>query len=109
MVNEIIREKCFESLRQEIPYGLAIRTLTFDEDSSDTLTKIFAEVLVAKENHKPMVIGTKGTMLKEIGQKSREEIEKLLGKKVYLNLHVQARPEWMKSKTFMKELGYVRN
>ena len=73
MVNEIIREKCFESLRQEIPYGLAIRPLTFDEDTSESLTKIFAEVLVAKENHKPMVIGTKGTMLKEIGQKSREE------------------------------------
>lgn len=109
MVNEIIREKCFACLRQEIPYGLAIRTLKFDEDSSQSLTKIYAEILVAKENHKPMVIGAKGAMLKEIGMKSREEIEKLLGKKVFLDLHVQARPEWMMSKTFMKELGYVRH
>ncbi len=109
MVREIIREKCFEALHQEVPYGLAVRILKFDEDSREDLVKIFAEILVSKDSHKPMVIGRQATMLKEIGQKSREEIEKLLGRKVYINIHVLSRPQWMKNKRVMQEMGYDRN
>ncbi len=108
MVREIIREKCFDRLHKEIPYGLAVRCLKFEEPKENNgIYKIYAEILLAKENHKPIVVGHKGQTLKQIGQTARLEIEKILNNKVYLDLHVQVRPEWAQSQTTMQELGYV--
>lgn len=104
MVAELIREQCFIHLHQEIPYGLAVRIRLFDE-SGKTL-KIEADLIVNKENHKQMVIGTGGQRLKSIGQDARQSIEKLIGRQVYLGLHVAARNRWVESANFMKELGY---
>jgi GTP-binding protein Era len=102
---EIIREKCFETLHQEVPFGLAVKVLKFDEESP--VVKIHSEILVAKENHRPIVIGSKGASLKKIGTEARKEIEKLLGEKVYLDLQVSSRRDWQKNRAVMKELGYV--
>ena len=107
MAAEIIREKCFDALHKEVPYGLAVLINKFDEEDP-TLTRIAAELLLDKENHKGIVIGAKGATLKKIGSLARPEIEKLLGGvQVFLELHVKVKEGWTKNKRLMKELGYV--
>jgi GTP-binding protein Era len=103
---EIIREVCFEELAQEIPYNIAIRIQKFDEDSA-RMTKIYAEILVSRESHKPIVVGKKASVIKKIGTAARKEIEKMLDTKVYLNLEVSLREDWQDNKRLMKELGYA--
>lgn len=108
LVVEIIREKCFESIHQEIPFGIAVRLLMFDE-SSPKITKIYCEILVAKENHVSIVVGKNAKLIREIGVKARKEIEALLEKKVFLDLKVSAYKNWDRNLRVMKELGYVQN
>ena len=103
---EMIRERAFVFLKQELPYSLAVRILNFD-DKDPAISKISAEILVAKQNHRGMVVGIGGQMIKRIGSEAREQIEKLIGKKVFLDLHVTCKPQWMKRPEMMKELGYV--
>jgi len=106
LASEAIREACFLNLKQEIPYGLAVRIREFDE-RDPKLAKIRAEILVDRENHKAIVIGAKGIMLKKIGSEARAEIERLLGEKVFLGLEVIAKPGWFSNKKMLEELGYV--
>lgn len=105
MVAEWIRESCFVELYDEIPYGLAIQIRQYDE-SKPHIVKIVADIVVSKDNHKGIVIGEKGQALKRIGQKARVEIEKLVGKKVFLELMVRAKDNWPADKIAMKNLGY---
>ncbi len=102
---EIVREKCFETLHQEVPFGLAVRILKFDEEGP--IIKIHAEILVSKENHRAIVIGRGGQALKQIGTEARKEIEKLVGQKIYLDLNVASKKDWQKNPGVMRELGYV--
>ncbi len=103
---ELIREQAFEQLHQEIPFGLAVRINRFVENEGP-LIKIYADLLVAKENHRPIVIGRGGAMLKTIGSSARISLEKFLDRKVYLDLHVSVKKNWSKNPAMMKELGYV--
>jgi GTPase len=103
---EIIRERGFAHLHHELPYAMAVRIRAFDESRPD-LIKIFAEILVEKENYRPMVIGKGGEMIKKIGQEARKEIEKVVGNRVYLDLQVRVRENWSQNRGLMKELGYV--
>lgn len=104
IVAEFIREACFELLQQEIPFGLGVIIKSFKHDQH--ILRIEANILVEKENHKAIVIGKKGSQLKEIGKKAREQIEKFLGEKVFLGLHVAYKKNWQKDSNIMKELGY---
>ncbi|MCB0362109.1 MAG: GTPase Era [Bdellovibrionales bacterium] len=106
MASEIIREKSFELLHQEIPYGLAVRMLKFIEDQG-SVTKIYADILVNKEGHRAIVVGKGGALLKQIGQASRREIENLVGRQVYLELHVVVKKNWTEDAGMLEELGYV--
>lgn len=106
LCGEIIREKCFENLHQEIPFGLAVKVMKYTEDEGPTV-KLYSEIYVGKENHRPIVIGRDGGVLKKIGTEARKEIEKLIGRKVYLDLRVSSKTEWQKNPGMMKELGYV--
>ncbi len=106
MVSEIVREKAFELLHQEIPYGLAVQILKFDEDTGPVI-KIYANILVNKEGHKAIVVGTGGSQLKQIGQTARREIEVLTERQVYLDLHVVVKKNWAKNSMMLEELGYV--
>ncbi len=105
MVCEIVREKCFLNLNDEVPYTIAVRPIEFKEDAIP-VPKINLEILVAKDNHKGIVIGKGGSLLKKIGQEARVEIEKVMGRKIFLGLHVAAREDWYKNNRIMKELGY---
>ncbi len=105
---EIIREKCFENLHQEVPFGLAVKINHFIEDRGPVV-HIDAEIIVAKENHRPIVIGREGALIKKIGSEARKEIEALLDRKVFLELKVTSRKNWMKNLGVLKDLGYVIN
>lgn len=105
MAAEIIREKCFLLLKQEIPYGVAVQIRSFDEE--DKITKIYADIIIEKESHKRIVIGKEGSTLKKIGTEARKDIQKLLDKKVFLGLHVTIKRDWTQSSNWLKELGYV--
>ncbi|WP_413287456.1 GTPase Era [Bdellovibrio sp. HCB337] len=108
LVAEIVREKCFEFVHQEIPFTIAVRILKYDEEAKPC-PKIYAEILVAKENHKAIVIGKGAENIKNIGMNARKEIESLLGEKVFLDLKVNFKEDWFNNKRIMQELGYVRN
>lgn len=105
LVCEIVREKCFEYLHQEVPYGLAVKVLKFDE--SGKIPKIYIEIIVAKENFVSMVVGQGGQMIKRIGASARIDCERILGHKIYLETHVKVKKDWTKNPEMMKELGYV--
>jgi GTP-binding protein Era len=105
LVAEIVREKCFELLSHELPYQIAVRIRSFDEQ--EKLVRIEADILVGKENHKAMVIGSGGAKIKQIGQAARADIEAMLDHPCFLNLTVVVRENWMENRLIMKELGYV--
>lgn len=105
LVAEVVREKCFEYLHQEVPYGLAVQVLKYDESSS--MPRIYVDIIVSKENFVSMVVGQNGQMIKRIGASSRIECEKILGKKIFLQTHVKVKKDWFKNADTLKELGYV--
>lgn len=105
LCSEIVRERCFEHLHQEIPFGLAVRPRSFDETGD--VVRVEADILVTKENHRPIVIGRGGRVLKQIGTEARLEMEKTIGRRVHLLLNVSAKRNWAKNPAMMKDLGYV--
>ena len=104
LVAETIREKALWLLQDELPHGIAIEIVRFEE--WENLCEIDADIILEKLSHKQIVIGAKGTMLKNIGTKSRLDIEKLLDKKVMLKLFVKVREDWRHKDSVVKSLGY---
>lgn len=104
LVGEIIREKALWLLQDELPHGVAIEIVRFEEGNK--ITEIDADIIIEKSTHKQIIIGTKGEMLKKIGTKSRLEMEKLLGMKVMLKLFVKVREDWRHKDSVLKSLGY---
>lgn len=108
LCEELIREAAFLKLHQEIPFGIGVKILKFDE-SAKNIIKIYAEVWVNRESHKGIVVGAKASTLKSIGMESRKRIEEMLGSKVFLDLHVKVKKNWIKNDQFLEELGYVQS
>ncbi len=104
MVSEIIREKVMLLTRDEIPYSTAVEILSWED--KDTLTVISANIYVEKDSQKGIIIGNKGQRLKDIGRRAREEIEALLGTKVYLELWVKVKRDWREKVSALRDLGY---
>lgn len=107
MVAEIVREQCFELLYEEIPYGVAAVARSFKE--SDSSAEISVEIWLAKESHKPILIGREGRQIKQIIKRSRSAIEKLLGKPIVLDVEVKIRDRWMQDPLRLKEVGLLRD
>lgn len=105
MAAEIIREKLFLRLRQELPYGIAVDVESWKEEPERNLTVIHAVIYVSKNSHKGMVIGEGGSMLKEVGTEARKEIEELLGTRVHLELWVKVQENWTDNQAFLHQLG----
>ena len=101
---EIIREKAIRLLGDELPYGVAVM-IDFWEETDDQ-ARIFATLLVNRESHKGIVIGEKGAKLREISRLAREDISKMLGKNVYLEVWVRVRKGWGDDAQVLKSLGY---
>lgn len=104
LATELIREKIIRETREEVPHSVAV-VVDLWEDKPE-ITRILATIYVEKEGQKGILIGAKGAMLKTIGTKAREEMERLLGKKIYLELHVKAHPNWRESKVFLNTLDW---
>src|SRR5579885_1324219 len=100
---EIIREKIFHAMRQEIPFSTAVEVEQFVEE--EHLIRIEALIIVARESHKGMVIGAGGRQLKTIGTHARLELEELFERKVFLALRVKVEPGWHEDPRKLKELG----
>ncbi|NPA52996.1 MAG: GTPase Era [Aquificae bacterium] len=106
-IAEIIREKIFNNIRDEVPYSVAVEVESIREgENNPNILVIDAVIYVEKQRHKGILIGKKGQMLKKIGKEAREELEYLLGKKVYLNLWVKVKERWKEDARLLKMLGY---
>lgn len=103
---EIIREKVIERTRDEVPYAIAVQIEEFKEDEAKNLSTIRAVLFVERESQKGILIGQGGKMLKEIGTAARQELEKLLGAKIFLQLWVKVKKGWSKDDAFLSEMGY---
>ena len=104
MAAEIIREKLFDKLYQEVPYSVAVDVEVWDEDDERVL--IHAAIYVAKPSHKAMVIGRAGEGIKAIGTAARKEIRDMIEKKVHLELWVKVREDWVDDPQFLHSLGF---
>jgi GTP-binding protein Era len=104
LVSEIIREKMLHYLRDEVPHGTAVEIEKFEEEKR--LTKIRAVIYTEKKTHKGIIIGKDGRKLKGIGKSAREDIEKLLAQKVFLELWVKVKDNWRDSDFMLGTLGY---
>lgn len=103
-IREIIREKAILLTYQEIPYSIAVALEEFYE--KENIFYIKAIIFVEKDSQKGIIIGKNGKKLKEIGTLAREELEALLGKKVYLDLWVKVKEKWRKKARWVEELVY---
>ena len=106
-VSEIIREKIFELYEDEVPYSCEVLIAEFKE-RENTKDFISAEIVVERESQKPIIIGKAGRAIKELGEKSRKNIEEFLDKEVYLELRVKVREKWRSNFNMLKSFGYVR-
>ena len=101
---EIIREKILRTLNKEIPHGTAVVIEEFKDE--DTLIRIRAEIFCEKASHKGIIVGKNGASLKLIGTYAREDLEKLFGTKIYLNLWVKVKENWRESARTVSNFGY---
>ena len=104
IVSEIIREKILMYLQDEVPHGVAVEIERYKEERD--ITRINAVIYCERKSHKGMIIGKGGRKLKGIGKSAREEIEALLGTKVYLELWVKVKENWRDSDIALSNFGY---
>ena len=106
LAGEIVREKVIVQTRQELPYASSVIVDTFEDKPK--LIHIAAEIFVEREGQKGILIGKRGEMLKRVGTLARQELESILGKKVFLDLHVKVREKWRDDSRFLQTLDWRR-
>jgi GTPase len=102
---EVVREKIFLTMREEIPFSTAVVVENFVEEPERRLLRISAAIIVARESHKGMLIGASGARLKEIGTAARLELERLLDARIFLELRVRVEKDWTRNPRKIAELG----
>jgi GTP-binding protein Era len=101
---ELVREKLFRKLGEEIPYGLTVEIERFKEENE--ILNIHALIWVEKASQKPIVIGAKGQRLKQVGQEARQDMQQAFGRKVFLQLWVKVKEGWADDERALQSLGY---
>lgn len=101
---ELIREKILRATKQEVPHSVAVLVDRWEE--TPTITRIYATIYVEREGQKGIIIGTRGSMLKQIGTQAREEMENLFGIRIFLQLHVKVQPNWREKAAFLNTLDW---
>jgi GTP-binding protein Era len=104
LAGEIIREKLFRLTGDELPYGCTVQIDKFEEEGE--LRRVAATIVVERDAHKGMVLGAGGERLKRIGSEARQELERLLGAKVFLELWVKVRSGWADDEAHLRSYGY---
>ncbi|MCO6488359.1 MAG: GTPase Era [Phaeodactylibacter sp.] len=108
-VSEIIREKILVLYHQEVPYSSEVIVTSFKEDETnkgEPLVRIGADIYVARDTQKAIIIGKGGSAIKKLGTEARKDIEKFLEKKVFLELHVKVKDNWRDDDRMLKHFGY---
>jgi GTPase len=101
---ELVREKVLLATRQEVPHSVAVTVDRWEE--TPRITRIYATIRVERDGQKAIVIGSGGAMLKEIGTLARQEMERLFGVKIFLDLHVRVQPGWREDRAFLNALDW---
>lgn len=101
---EITREQIYLQLHAELPYASAVETEKYEERKDGSVV-IHQQILVGRDTQKAIVLGKRGSRIKEIGAAARAELERLLGCKVHLFLHVKVNPNWEDDRSLYKEIG----
>ena len=104
MVSEFVREKILNLTEEEVPHSITCLTTEFEE--KENIVNIAVDIIVDRASLKKIIIGSQGSMLKQIGTLARKDIETLLNKKVYLELFVKVIPNWRDKERYIKELGF---
>ena len=104
LISELIREKILELTDEEVPHSVSV--VVDQIEYNNNAANINATIVVDRENLKKIVVGKNGSMIKEIGIRSRKDIEPLLGKNVYLELFVKVIPKWRDREKFLNEIGF---
>lgn len=105
IISELIREKALHLTREEVPHSIAVVLENMEKRKSNTVF-IQAAIVTERPSQKGILIGKQGNMLKKIGQKAREDIESLLGSKVYLELWVKVKKDWRNKQSQLYEFGF---
>lgn len=108
IVAEFIREKTLRLLNKEVPHGIAVEIESMKQKQSGTY-EILAAIYCEKQSHKGIIIGKGGEKLKDIGRQARQDIERFLGEKVYLELWVKVKENWRNLDNFINEMGFEKN
>ncbi len=103
---EMVREKAIRLTGQELPHAVAVTIDSFKEEKKGALIRIHATIHVERDSQKGIVIGRQGTKLKQIGEAARQEIEEMLGTKVFLKLFVRVQKNWTRDTKALRKFGY---
>jgi len=106
LISEVIREKIYLHVRQELPYACAVTVETVEEAPHKDLVKIAARIHVESESQKGILIGRGGRMIQAVGRPARLELEQILGVQVYLDLTVRVEKNWTRDTRALRRLGY---
>lgn len=104
LIAEMIREAALEGVRDELPHSIAV--LVEEIIPEDGLTKVYADIYIERQSQKAIMIGARGSRLKEVGTKARADIQELLGTKIYLDLHVRVAKDWQRDPRQLRRLGF---
>lgn len=105
IMSELIREKILQLTREEIPHSIAVDIENIEKRPSNMVV-IQATIITERDSQKRIIIGKRGSMLKNIGQKAREDIETLLGTKVYLELWIKVKKDWRNNEHKLRQFGF---
>ncbi|SDY52107.1 GTP-binding protein Era [Evansella caseinilytica] len=106
LMSEMIREKVLHLTTEEVPHSIAVDIEQIKRRGEGSAVYIGAVIVVERSSQKGIIIGKQGKMLKEIGRKAREDIEALLGSKIFLELYVKVEKDWRNKGKYLKEFGY---
>jgi GTPase len=107
MVAELIREAALEGVRDELPHSIAVVVEEMGpREGQPDLVDVYAELYVERQSQKAIVIGAQGARLKEVGTRARQQIEALLGSRIYLDLHVRIAKDWQRNPKYLRRLGF---
>jgi len=106
MISEIMREKILLKFDKEIPHGVAVIVNEFKLRENGKICDVSLDIICEKQNHKAILIGKQGRAIKEVSSFARADMEKFLGKKVFLTTYVKVKEDWRNSSKLIKEHGY---
>ncbi len=104
-LSEIVREKIFIHTDDEVPHSISCKLIDYEEEKG--IAKVYVDIIVDRDSLRKIIVGHNGNMIKTIGYEARVEMEKLLGKKVYLELYCKTIKKWREKEKYIKDLGYL--